>query len=105
MSRIAHPALPHPVSVRSANMSKMQRNHTKTALIQMKIQKLQSRTSPKSLVMLFIVKPFRCLVQVDDGLSVVITEPALDPHTRAAHTSSCTCRRAGSKVTRVGPCP
>src|SRR5690348_1159101 len=51
ISTTAHPALAHPLSVWSPNMSKTQRNHTVNAAIQMKIQKLHRRTSPKSLVM------------------------------------------------------
>ena len=47
MSRIAHPALPHPDRVWSPNMSKRQRNQIMSAAIQMKNQKLHSRTSQK----------------------------------------------------------
>src|SRR5215203_3432075 len=55
MSRMAHPAFAQPLSVLSLNMSKRQRNHTMRAAIQMKNQKLHSRTSPKSLVIASIV--------------------------------------------------
>src|SRR5512139_3814294 len=46
-STMAQPALPHPLRLRSLNRSKMQRNQMKIAEIQMKIQKLQRRTSQK----------------------------------------------------------
>ena len=45
------PALAQPLSSESLKRSKMQRNHTMMAAIQMKNQKLQRRTSPKLLVM------------------------------------------------------
>ena len=47
ISRMVQPALPHPDRVWSPNMSNRQRNHTMSAAIQMKNQKLQSRMSQK----------------------------------------------------------
>ena len=47
---IAQPALPQPLSVWSLNRSKRQRNHTISAAIQMKNQKLHRSTSQKSLI-------------------------------------------------------
>src|SRR4051794_5582844 len=47
----AQPALASPLRVWSPNTSNKHRNHTVKAAIQMKNQKDQSRTSPKSLVM------------------------------------------------------
>ena len=55
MSRSAQPAFPQPLSELSPNRSKRQRNHTISAAIQMKNQKLHSRTSQKSVVMSSIV--------------------------------------------------
>src|SRR4051812_19867130 len=52
MSRTAQPAFATPLNVWSLNRSNRQRNHTVSAAIQMKNQKLQRRTSPKSFVML-----------------------------------------------------
>src|SRR4051794_7346920 len=51
MSSTAQPALPQPLSVWSPNRSNRHRNHTISAAIQMKNQKDQRRTSPKSFVM------------------------------------------------------
>ena len=50
ISKIAQPALAQPLSVWSLNMSNKQRNHTISAAIQMKNQKLHSRTSQKLVV-------------------------------------------------------
>ena len=55
---MAQPALPHPLSELSPNRSNRQRNHTVRAAIQMKNQNVQSRTSPKLLVMSFMVSSF-----------------------------------------------
>src|SRR3954470_7887765 len=49
---MAHPAFAQPLIERSPNRSNRQRNQMKSALIQMKNQKLHSSTSPKSFVML-----------------------------------------------------
>src|SRR3954465_4693744 len=54
-SSTAQPALPHPLSSLSPNRSHRQRNQIISAEIQMKNQKLQSRTSPKSVVIASIV--------------------------------------------------
>src|SRR6478672_8656029 len=51
MSRIAQPALPQPLSELSRKRSRMQRNQTTSAAIQMKNQKLHSSTCPKLVVM------------------------------------------------------
>ena len=50
ISRITQPALAQPLSAWSLNKSNRQRNHTISAAIQMKNQKLQSRTSQKLFV-------------------------------------------------------
>src|SRR6478735_5151021 len=50
MRTMAHPALPQPLRVWSPNRSNRHRNHTISAAIQMKNQKDQRRTSPKSVV-------------------------------------------------------
>jgi len=50
ISRKAQPAFPQPLSSRSPNRSNRQRNHTISAAIQMKNQKLHRRTSQKSVV-------------------------------------------------------
>src|SRR5512141_2483668 len=52
---MAQPALPQPLSVWSLNRSKTQRNQMKMAEIQMKIQKLQRRTSQKLLMLLVLI--------------------------------------------------
>src|SRR3954451_25288033 len=57
ISRIAQPAMPQPLSVGSLNMSKTHRNHTMIAAIQMKNQKDQRSTSPKSFVMASMGRP------------------------------------------------
>src|SRR4051794_23801208 len=57
ISTIAQPALPQPLSVGSLNMSKRHRNHTMIAAIQMKNQKDQRSTSPKSFVMASMGRP------------------------------------------------
>src|SRR6187200_1577814 len=51
MSRIAQPALPQPLSELSRKRSRMQRNQTTSAAIQMKNQKLHSSTCPKLVFM------------------------------------------------------
>ena len=55
MRRTAQPAFAQPLSELSPNMSKMQRNHTMIAAIQMKNQKLHRRTSQKSFVIASMV--------------------------------------------------
>src|SRR4051794_32798490 len=58
MSRMIQPALAQPPRDLSRNRSKRQRNHTISAAIQMKNQKLHSRTCPKLVVIESIVVPF-----------------------------------------------
>jgi hypothetical protein len=58
ISRSAHPAFAQPLRLRSLNMSNTQRNHTITAAIQMKIQKVHRRTSQKSFVIVSISHSF-----------------------------------------------
>src|SRR3954451_22161021 len=59
MSSSAQPALAQPLIELSPNRSKRQRNHTISAAIQMKNQKLHNRTSPKSVVIASMVIPSR----------------------------------------------
>src|SRR6478609_11086745 len=68
MRSSAHPALPQPLSVWSPNRSNRHRNHTMSAAIQMKNQKDQRRTSPKSLVMASMAYLFRRTGRVDPKL-------------------------------------
>src|SRR3954453_7067892 len=56
-SRITQPAFAQPLSELSLNRSNRQRNQTISAAIQMKNQKLHSRTSPKSVVIASITTP------------------------------------------------
>src|SRR4051794_3699903 len=105
ISRTAHPALPQPLSVLSPNMSKMQRNHTVNAAIQMKNQKLHSRTSPKSVVIASIVESFArvsCLTQSIEDMRSLAALRARGPVTRLQAPRLAVGMRGLSRLLQVG---
>src|SRR3954451_21255231 len=104
---MAQPALPQPDRVLSLSMSNTQRNQIMIAAIQMKIQKLQSRTSQKLLMLLvpMVLSAFQVVVLM---VSVVRVAPLLGEARRCGAVCQCEAIWSMQTViasTRASFCP